>query len=635
MDKKIRSGLYTEAFRRAMVVRDQPRIFVDLLSRSLGHNGSRLKKWADGFASDSDLKRRIDEIIEGGCSDEWIFLFDATGRNEVGAESSDSGNANSRTVPDDVSTVCSDGSSQEVPLEDPVQLIGEKVNDQLQSIRHTIVAAVVSEGRKMIVISGSPMSGKSTLMKSLKMKLETEDRIPVGEYRHLVSSRQVGSGSTPLVIYLDDADIENITSNTESELIKFYRSRSQVLIFVCRNRSKLQGVMDACDAKTFKIPEYSDKEAVEILSSLNTKNYNVSSGTCREIVSLLNAFGVRDKVMNGIDTIRMLLYPTLQSNHRRGVVLSEPTEISFDRKDIESAISRSIGLTIRSMSEEVSSELRTSIESKIIGQSDAVDLVMPLVRSISAGLTDPGSPSGVMLFFGPSGVGKTELAKVIANVLYDGVFHKEDMNTYSEKHSVSRFTGSPPGYIGYGELPEIMDFIDTHTRGVLLLDEVEKAHETVMEHIMELLDTGIMKDTKGKSHDARGFLIIMTSNASWNEKKKSRIRVFGEEDEEESEDPREIMRETGTFKDEVLNRIQTVVKFKELDDTVLQDIANLMLNDLEERLTSIGIKMPKRKRKRFLKDIVGAYEKKTGARSMKTYTETVVKTSILGSNLIE
>ena len=634
MDQKVRKNLYTEHFRRALDVREQPRVFIDLVARSLGPKGARLRKWAS-VQNDAELMLRIDVILNenGGCCDEWQFLLTACGSPES-SESSRSSNPSGRESIDDVRAIRRDDNTEEVSRQDVIQLVGSKVNKLLDDILKVIVSTILSGGKKFIVLQGDGMTGKTMLLQKLRDSLE-EHGIQVIEYRHLITTGQVGSFTDTGIIYMDDADLENFNPASELELVKYFRSRKQSMIFICRNTSKIQNVMTACDAKLYKMPEYTDDETIKILHGTVIRGYIVSIKTCKQIISLLNAFGVDSKLSNGVDILRFLLFPRIQNDCRLGVEQSVVAEIDFSRDETESATKAvtGVGVAMKSSLADISEDLQQKIESRIVGQDHVLKTLLPFLTSISAGLTDPGRPSGVLLFYGPSGVGKTELSKVIADVIFDGTFHKEDMNTYSEKHSVSRFSGSPPGYIGYGEVPKIMEFIDSNTRGVLLLDEVEKAHETVMEHIMELLDTGMMLDTRGRKHDARGFLIIMTSNITCG-KSENIVGFSSGKTRAKHLDPREEVRNTKVFKDEILNRIQSIVKFESLDGKDLKKIANLLLTDLEVRLESVGISKNSDDREKYLDLIVASYESSVGARGMKNYSETEIKNRIVETYLL-
>ena len=633
MDPKVRRYLNSDNFRRALDVREQPRVFIDLVARSLGPKGQRLRKWSSTI-EDAELKQKIDVILnqDGGCYDEWAFLFTACGSAE-NPEGHLGSNTGSWKNTGNVSDIRGNIGYEKIPQQDTIQLVGERVNELYENILKLVSSTALSGGRKFIVLQGEGMTGKTTLFLKLREALDISG-VSVSEYKQLSTTGQLGSLTSPGLIYMDDADLENSNAAAEMELVKYFRGRRHTMLFICRNTSKLQSIMSACDAKVFKMPDYTDDDTIKILSGTVIRGYTVSEKTCKQMVSLMTAFGIDSKLSVGMDVIRMLLFPRIQKDCTLGVEQSVIQDISFTISEIEESLRDVTGIkvAVRSSLASRTHAVRTKIESRIIGQEKVLDALMPTLTSIAAGLTDPGRPAGVLMFYGPSGVGKTELGRVIADVLFEGVFFKEDMNTYSEKHSVSRFSGAPPGYIGYGEVPKVMEFLDSNTRGVLLLDEIEKAHETVMEHIMELLDTGMLADTRGKRHDARGFLIISTSNITWGQKD-SVVGFTQGKQKTKCFDPRVEVRNTKIFKEEILNRFQTIVKFESLDGKDLNKIAALILDDLELRLESVGISRKKDVRDEYLNLIVKSYKSEVGARGMKNYTETEIKNRIVSSYL--
>jgi len=621
-----RKNLCTENFRRALELREDPRKFIELVSRLLGASGNELRAWANTATSEDELTSKINGILEkGGVCDEWVFLWTVCGQP---TDPQDSGSCGSSSIAtgNDSASVRGTASDQEPPEESSIRLIGAQIQSIADTLISTIASTIVANGSKLIIIHGGPMSGKTTLIRRISDKLRLERGIPASNYRDLTSLGVYTALDLTRVIYLDDADMESISQTVETQMIKYYRSRSHVLVFTCRDISRLNNIVNACDGMVVELPLPSDDELVEIISHLVIRGYALSLGTSRKIVNLLNAFGVQDRMPKAIDTMRMMLYPQLYADFRKGTIKMGRQELDFKRGNVEAAVSHVLGIKVMSATGETDKQLSDSITERIKGQEDVVNTIIPSLTSIASGMTDPTKPAGVMLFYGPTGSGKTEMAKVIADVMFNGVFHKEEMNTYSEKHSVSRITGAPPGYIGYGDVPAMIEFLDAHRRGVLLLDEIEKAHETVADHIMELLDTGMIRDTKGKKHDARGFLIIMTSNVMFEHNKANPIG-FGTGTDSTVESPRDELKRSRVFRDEFLGRVQTVAKFKALADEDIQHIAQLMLSDLEKRLLSVGVRVWQKDT--LLEDIIKSYDSKTGARSMKNFTETHIKNRVL------
>ncbi|WP_082194230.1 ATP-dependent Clp protease ATP-binding subunit [Bhargavaea cecembensis] len=229
--------------------------------------------------------------------------------------------------------------------------------------------------------------------------------------------------------------------------------------------------------------------------------------------------------------------------------------------------------------------LRETLEKRVIGQDDAVRLVTEAVWRARSGIKDPNRPIGSFLFLGPTGVGKTELAKTIAATLFDSETHfiRIDMSEYMEKHSVSRLVGAPPGYIGYEEGGQLTEAVRRNPYSVVLLDEIEKAHPDVSNILLQALDDGRITDSQGRNVDFTNTIIIMTSNIG-----SSLLLQMGGEEEHATEDL--VMAELKRhFKPELLNRMDDIVIFHSLKDEDFRRIARKMLDDLAVRVAEQGI----------------------------------------------
>ena len=219
------------------------------------------------------------------------------------------------------------------------------------------------------------------------------------------------------------------------------------------------------------------------------------------------------------------------------------------------------------------------IGERLIGQQDAVRAVSDAVRRSRAGISDPNRPTGSFLFLGPTGTGKTELAKSLADFLFDDerAIVRIDMSEYSEKHSVSRLVGAPPGYVGYDEGGQLTEAVRRRPYSVVLLDEVEKAHPEVFDILLQVLDDGRLTDGQGRTVDFRNTLLILTSNLG------SAYLVDPTLDPEKK---RESVLATvrASFKPEFLNRLDEIVVFDALTQDELARIVDLQLALLEKRL---------------------------------------------------
>ena len=223
--------------------------------------------------------------------------------------------------------------------------------------------------------------------------------------------------------------------------------------------------------------------------------------------------------------------------------------------------------------------LEAELGKRLIGQKRAVKAVSDAVRRTKAGISDPNRPTGSFLFLGPTGVGKTELAKSLADFLFndDKAMVRIDMSEYGEKHSVSRLLGAPPGYVGYEEGGQLTEAVRRRPYSVVLLDEVEKAHPEVFDVLLQVLDDGRLTDGQGRTVDFRNVILIMTSNLG------SQLLIDPEfNDDERREGVMHIVR--GHFKPEFLNRLDDIVIFTALDRTELGQIVELNIDRLSERL---------------------------------------------------
>jgi ATP-dependent Clp protease ATP-binding subunit ClpB len=216
---------------------------------------------------------------------------------------------------------------------------------------------------------------------------------------------------------------------------------------------------------------------------------------------------------------------------------------------------------------------------RVIGQEVAVREVSDAVRRSRAGIADPNRPTGSFLFLGPTGVGKTELAKAVAEFLFDDerAMVRIDMSEYSEKHSVSRLVGAPPGYVGYEEGGQLTEAVRRRPYTVVLLDEVEKAHPEVFDILLQVLDDGRLTDGQGRTVDFRNAILILTSNLG------SQFLVDVQTPfEERKEQALAVVRQQ--FRPEFLNRLDAMVMFEPLDRVELERIARLQVAQLQHRL---------------------------------------------------
>ncbi|MDQ0850607.1 ATP-dependent Clp protease ATP-binding subunit ClpC [Arthrobacter sp. B3I9] len=270
--------------------------------------------------------------------------------------------------------------------------------------------------------------------------------------------------------------------------------------------------------------------------------------------------------------------------------------------EIAGVISRSTGIPASRLTEddrERLARLEDELHQRIVGQDDAVTLIARAVRRSRTGMGDAERPVGSFLFLGPTGVGKTELAKALAGSLFgdENAMVRFDMSEFGERHTVSRLVGAPPGYVGYGEAGQLTERVRRNPYSVVLLDEVEKAHPDVFNLLLQVLDDGRLTDGQGRMVDFRNTVIIMTSNlgSEFLASKGGAVGFVSKADEgngfgsEKALRDRVLGRLRETMRPEFLNRIDEIVLFRKLDQAQLRRIVRLMLNQTEARLQSQGI----------------------------------------------
>jgi ATP-dependent Clp protease ATP-binding subunit ClpC len=277
--------------------------------------------------------------------------------------------------------------------------------------------------------------------------------------------------------------------------------------------------------------------------------------------------------------------------------------------------------------------LEEVLHQRLVGQDEAVKAVARAVRRARAGLKNPKRPIGSFVFLGPTGVGKTELARALAEAMFgsEDAIIRLDMSEYMEKHAVSRMIGSPPGYVGYDEGGQLTERVRRKPYSVILLDEIEKAHPDVFNILLQVLEDGRLTDGQGRTVDFRNTVVIMTSNVGAESIKQNKQvgfnRAIDEAQNYQQMKNRVMEQMKHTFRPEFINRLDEIIVFQNLSDQELAQIVDLLLKDLEKRVKDNGYEMEIREgaRKLIMKE---GHDPSYGARPLKRALQKLVEDSI-------
>ncbi len=292
------------------------------------------------------------------------------------------------------------------------------------------------------------------------------------------------------------------------------------------------------------------------------------------------------------DQERSLVSERAQQESDLGEGAESVTSI-IDDEQIAEVLAQWTGIPVQSLTEEETSKLlrmEDELHKRIVGQHEAIEAVSRAIRRTRAGLKDPKRPAGSFIFLGPSGVGKTETAKALAEFLFgdESALIQLDMSEYMEKHTVSRLVGSPPGYVGYDEGGQLTEAVRRKPFSVVLFDEIEKAHPDVFNTLLQILEDGRLTDSQGRAVDFKNTVIIMTSNLGTAELKRKSIGFVADSEEVSYEQIKAKVTEAlkQQFRPEFLNRIDEIIVFHELTMDEVKSIVDLMLDRVREQLKS-------------------------------------------------
>lgn len=423
----------------------------------------------------------------------------------------------------------------------------------------------------------------SKLIAGAKFRGELEER-----FSHLYEDLKKGEDK---ILFIDDIASLLNTGNSQgqgldiSHILRPILENENIHIIACCNHKEYKNIFEKNNTNTrffqkLNIEEASKEEATEIITT-KIKSYedyhktSISKECIGKSVELAARY-LSDRKLpdNALDLI--------DETCARESLKNKPKK-NIEASDLSVVVSEMSGVSTENLDSTEGSRLKDlekNIKSKIFGQDKAVDSLVNAIKYSFAGLAKDNKPIGSYLFAGPTGVGKTELAIQLAEVL--GLhFEKFDMSEYLEKHSVARLVGAPPGYVGYEEGGLLTDSISKHPYSVILMDEIEKAHPDLINILLQIMDSGSITDANGKHVDCRNIVLILTSNAGSKDHSKGSIGIAPSQNLHFN-----AAQLKNYFSPEFLNRLDSVVDFAPLSKKILSLVASKFLGDLRDQLNS-------------------------------------------------
>ena len=310
------------------------------------------------------------------------------------------------------------------------------------------------------------------------------------------------------------------------------------------------------------------------------------------------------------------------------------TNIILQPQDIAKTVSTWTGIPVTNLLNDESKKLmkiEKYLHKRVIGQNNAVKSISDALRRSRAGLKDPSKPIGSFLFMGPTGVGKTELAKALSEFMFDDELNmiRVDMSEYVEKHSVSRLIGSPPGYVGFDEGGQLTENVRRRPYRVILFDEIEKAHSDVFNILLQILDDGRLTDGQGRTVDFTNTIVIMTSNLITADNMTNNFGFLQDLSDQEAVKQRSSIDKVlkKSFRPEFINRIDEIIVFEKLSKDELKQISDLIIKDIQKRLDEKGIEIHLSNSAKELL-ISEGYDEEFGARPLKRLIQRKIENEI-------
>ena len=601
-----------DVFRTMITDPFQVRELIRHVSSNTGTRGVALSAIVDVMPDDA-LMQLADAAVKDGITDEYEFALYVVENNSTRSGANPAATAAEKSAKR--KPVVADTTPQHA-------FVGANANIILERLITHSYAASLSGTTVAYVLQGDSASGKSHALAELKCRGER-----LGMAMTIMNLTQDKSASvimnTPTVYLIDDIDKYIEYPQYESLFNQLLLSKTATFIGTCTNIRKLEKFISQHSISVAQLGSYTQTEQIAILSSIWTKGFSLIPECASLVLSLLSTFGSKMLMRDALTARQYLLYPVL--HHLLGKT-SQGGPISFGTYDIRKAVAQALGKNLDVETYHSLEYIEQRLATVIKGQQSVLQGVSPAIQVFLTGAYDPNRPASVMLFYGPSGVGKTELAHTIADQFADGVFHIENMSEYMEKHTISRFTGSPPGYLGYNEVPAILQYLDMHNRGVLLLDEIEKAHPDVTTFLMQLFDTGSITDGAGRVHYARGWIIIMTSNLTVEKAHSASIGFTSAAPVLVDSSERTEISTCAFFRPEVLNRIGSIHKFLPFTEQEREMVARALLTRACHILTARGITVDIEP---FVADTLARFDVHQGARAMRSYIDMTVIPKLL------
>ena len=369
-----------------------------------------------------------------------------------------------------------------------------------------------------------------------------------------------------------------------------------------------------------------EKNAIENINKLKEKLENVKADI---------EYAKKEYDLNRAAELQYSTLPNLQKELEEQEKLYEKTKSNnllknkVTEEEISKIVSRWTGIPVSKLTEgerEKIVRLAEILHTRVIGQNMAVEKVSEAILRSRAGISDPNRPVGSFLFLGPTGVGKTELSKALAEALFDDDKNivRIDMSEYMEKFSVSRLIGAPPGYVGYDEGGELTEAVRRKPYSVVLFDEVEKAHPDVFNILLQVLDDGRITDSQGRTVDFKNTIIILTSNLGANIILDG-IQENGTISAEATNEVHKVLKQA--FRPEFLNRLDEIIMFEPLSKVQIKGIVDLLLNNLKKRLLDrqINLEVTDTAKDEIIEQ---GYDVAFGARPLKRFIQHVVETLV-------